>query len=103
MYRACLDDALVLEGEGHDDMRLPGVAQDDGRLAIDLGELGLERIREEAVRTHGEARHRATALAPGSGRVTALCTVGNVAHVKPVSHPFCNISAVEQLRLPGVN
>lgn len=61
MYRACLDDALVLEGEGHDDMRLPGVAQDDGRLAIDLGELGLERIREEAVRTHGEARHRAGA------------------------------------------
>ena len=59
MYRACLDDALVLEGEGHDDMRLPGVAQDDGRLAIGLGEFGLEGIREEAERAPGEARHRA--------------------------------------------
>jgi hypothetical protein len=56
--RAHLDDALVLEGEGDDDTRLPRVAQDDGQLAIDLGELGLEGIREEAERTHREARRR---------------------------------------------
>ncbi len=62
MCRAQRDDALVPEeSESHDDTRLPGVAQDDGRLAIDLGELGLEGIREETVRAHGEARHRASA------------------------------------------
>jgi hypothetical protein len=58
---AHLDDALVLEGESDDDTRLSRVAQADGQLAIDLGELGLEGIREEAERTLGEARHRASA------------------------------------------
>ena len=48
-----------------DDTRLFRVAQDDRQLAIDLGELGLEGIREEAERPTAK---RATAPAPGSGR-----------------------------------